>query len=174
MRPNAFRYLILAMFLLCAPAQAVAQSDLFNPEKLYGFAGRTLAAAITTARDEALKAGTQPIPKEMRRHLAQVFPLEILDRVSYRVSPRGSFAVQALQYGDVIAMTLIDVIVFRSEDDALSNDAVWAHELTHVQQYDRWGVEEFAQRYVRDHKAVEDEAYGFQADYEARKKGAQP
>ena len=34
----------------------------------------------------------------------------------------------------------------------------WAHELTHVMQYQRWGVEGFAERYVRDSAEVEQEA----------------
>ena len=131
-------------------------------------AGRALGGAIQMARDEAVRAGTQPIPPAMRSRLAQAFPADLLDRVTWRVSPQGSLAMQAFRYGDVQAMTLIDVIVFQKEEDALGNAGLWAHELTHVRQYERWGAEEFAQRYARDHKAIEDEAYGFQAEYEAR------
>ena len=108
----------------------------------------------------------------MRQQLAQVFPLELLDRVTYRVGEPGGLGVQALRYGHVMAMTLIDVIVFQKREDAENNDALWAHELTHVLQYERWGVEEFARRYVRDFNMIEDEAYTFQAEYEQRKKGA--
>ena len=133
---------------------------------------RTLANGIRQARDETVKAGVQPIPPAMRKQLAAVFPIELLDRVRYRVGKDGSLAMQAFQYGHVQAMTLIDVVVFRNETEALTNDVLWAHELTHVRQYDRWGLEEFARRYIGDHRAVEAEAYGFQAEYEARKKGA--
>ena len=62
------------------------------------------------------------------------------------------------------AVSLGDVIVFR--DAALAADPViWAHELAHVQQYDRWGTLQFAKRYVRDHHAVELEAWEIAARY---------
>jgi hypothetical protein len=35
---------------------------------------------------------------------------------------------------------------------------VWAHELTHVMQFERWGVDGFADQYVRDSATVEQEA----------------
>jgi hypothetical protein len=61
-------------------------------------------------------------------------------------------------------VSLGDVIVFR--DAALAADPViWAHELAHVQQYDRWGTLQFAKRYVRDHHAVELEAWEIAARY---------
>ena len=148
---------------------ALPQLDL---NKIFDAVARTLAGAIQQARDETIKAGVQPIPPAMRKQLATVFPIELLDRVRYRVGKEGSLAMQAFQYGHVQAMTLIDTIVFRSETEALTNDVLWAHELTHVRQYDRWGLDEFARRYAGDHKAVEAEAYGFQKEYEARKNGA--
>ena len=56
------------------------------------------------------------------------------------------------------AITLGDVILFKSERLAETDLKVWAHELTHVMQYERWGVDGFADRYVRDSAAVEQEA----------------
>lgn len=163
------------IFMVTAPSfaqvQAGAQPPLIDVDKIYAFAAQALASGIKTARDETIKAGVLPIPPAIRAKLAATFPAELLDRVRYRVGREGTFGMQAFQYGEVQAMTLLDVVVFRSERDALANDVLWAHELTHVRQYDRWGPEEFAARYVRDHKAVEDEAYGFQADYEKRKAG---
>jgi hypothetical protein len=157
------------------PTQAPTPSTPFpglDLNKVFDALARTLAGAIQQARDESVKAGVQPIPPAMRKQLAAVFPIELLDRVRYRVGKEGSLAMQAFHYGHVQAVTLIDVIVFRNENDALTNDVLWAHELTHVRQYDRWGLEEFARRYAGDHKSVEAEAYGFQSEYEARKKGA--
>lgn len=148
---------------------ALPQLDL---NKIYDALARALAGAIQQARDETVKAGVRPIPPAMRKQLAAVFPIELLDRVRYRVGKEGSLAMQAFQYGHVQAVTLIDTIVFRNETDALNSDVLWAHELTHVRQYDRWGLDEFARRYSSDHKGVEAEAYGFQSEYEARKKGA--
>jgi hypothetical protein len=146
----------------------------FDLNRIFETVAQGLAMAIQSAHDEAVKAGVQPIPPAMRKQLAMVFPIELLDRVRYRVGRENSMTMQAFQYGHVQAVTLIDVIVFRNETDALTNDALWAHELTHVRQYDRWGLEEFARRYVNDHKAVEDEAYGFQSEYQARKTGVAP
>jgi len=155
-----------------APQSTPPSLPQLDLNKIFDVVARTLAGAIQQARDETVKAGVQPIPPAMRKQLAAVFPIELLDRVRYRVGKEGSLAMQAFQYGHVQAMTLIDVIVFRNEADALTNDVLWAHELTHVRQYDRWGLDDFARRYAADHKAVEAEAYGFQAEYEARKKGA--
>lgn len=155
-----------------APQSAPPALPQLDLNKIYEALARGLAGAIQQARDETVKAGVQPIPPAMRKQLATVFPIELLDRVRYRVGKEGSFAMQAFQYGHVQAVTLIDTIVFRNETDALNSDVLWAHELTHVRQYDRWGLDEFARRYAGDHKAVEAEAYGFQSEYEARKKGA--
>jgi hypothetical protein len=43
----------------------------------------------------------------------------------------------------------------------LHDPKLWAHEITHVVQYARWGVDEFAVRYLRDYQAVEKEAWDF-------------
>ena len=152
-------------------AQAGAQPPLLDVDQIYGFAARALANGIKTARTETIKAGVKPIPDAMRQKLTATFPADMLERVRYRVGREGTLGMQAFQYGEVQAMTLIDVVVFRSEEDALTNDVLWTHELTHVRQYDTWGIDEFARRYVRDHKAVEDEAYGFEAQYKQRKVG---
>jgi uncharacterized protein DUF4157 len=45
-------------------------------------------------------------------------------------------------------VTLIDVIIFRDEQQA-ADPVLWAHELTHVEQYDRLGVEAFAVQYLQ-------------------------
>jgi hypothetical protein len=169
---------LAALALPTAPPVAAQQGSLIDPKLLdpntwYAMAGRAMASAIQIARDETLKAGTQPIPPAIKAALAQAFPAEMLERVTYRVGKEGSLAIQAFQYGDIQAMTLIDVIVFQKEQDALTNAGLWAHELTHVRQYDAWGVEEFARRYTQNYKEIEDEAYGFQAQFE-QKMGAKP
>ena len=63
------------------------------------------------------------------------------------------------------ALTLGDVIVFRDAEVA-RDPRIWAHELTHAVQYDRWGTSGFAEHYVRDLKAVEDEAWQATGRYE--------
>jgi hypothetical protein len=64
----------------------------------------------------------------------------------------------ALNYGHIDAVTLADVILFREDKAAQSDAKLWAHELTHVMQYERWGIEGFATRFLQDHNAVEREA----------------
>ena len=71
-----------------------------------------------------------------------------------------------LRNPDVNAVTLIDVIVFRHEEDARDNVALWAHELKHVEQYLDWGVAEFAWRYTQDFRAVERPAYALEREVE--------
>ena len=170
--------IVLAALALPAAPAAAQQGSLIDPRLLdpntwYAMASRALASAIQMAREETLKAGTHPIPPAIKSALAQAFPAEMLERVTYRVGKEGSLAIQAFQYGDIQAMTLIDVIVFQKEQDALTNVGLWAHELIHVRQYDTWGVEEFARRYTQNHKEIEDEAYGFQAQFE-QKMGTKP
>ncbi|MDR6758623.1 hypothetical protein J2Y48_004777, partial [Mycoplana sp. BE70] len=41
----------------------------------------------------------------------------------------------------------------------------WVHELTHVRQYQDWGVQGFAVRYIRSHSSVEREAHDEEARY---------
>jgi hypothetical protein len=48
--------------------------------------------------------------------------------------------------------------MFRDAGTASQDLVLWAHELTHVMQYERWGTLGFAERYVRDHEVVEREA----------------
>jgi hypothetical protein len=126
---------------------------------LNDFAASLLAQLIAAARRDALAAGTVPMPGQIVRQLAGWFPPDLLSTV--RWSSGGSqlsLPGLALQYGDVEAITLIDVVLFRREADAQQNAKLWAHELTHVVQYRRWGVEAFAARYIADSDAVEREA----------------
>jgi hypothetical protein len=59
--------------------------------------------------------------------------------------------------GAVAAVTLGDVILFR--DAYLAEDPVlWAHELTHVEQYQRLGVETFTAQYLQQAWVLEQEA----------------
>ena len=90
----------------------------------------------------------------------------VLDTARYKVSDDGQFstATAMLQNPDVGAVMLIDIILFRDAQTAEQNIALWAHELKHVQQYQEWGVEGFAQRYTQDFNAVEAPAYAIQAE----------
>ncbi|MGH8461136.1 MAG: eCIS core domain-containing protein [Stenotrophobium sp.] len=120
-----------------------------------------LQELIMRSRAEAVRAGVQPIPPEVRRQLAGFIPDSILNLARYRVESGGSMTLQAgaIQYGDARAITLVDVVVLKNQFDVLNNPTLWAHELTHVEQYQQWGVQGFAQRYLQNYEAVEKVAY---------------
>jgi len=136
------------------------------PDGLYQIAAPALALWLTQARAEAAKADIHPIPPHIREQLLRWYPPSFLDAARYKVNDNGqlSAATAVLQNPDVGAVTLIDIIIFRDAKTAEQNIALWAHELKHVQQYQEWGVEGFAQRYTQDSNAVEAPAYAIQAE----------
>ncbi|CAI8812760.1 DUF4157 domain-containing protein [Pseudomonas sp. IT-P12] len=136
------------------------------PEGIYQVAAPALALWLTQSRTEAVNAGVQPMPPAVREQLLRWYDAPVLDAVRYRISDNGQFnaANAMLQNPDIGAVTLIDVIIFRAPRDAEQNIALWAHELKHVQQYQTWGVEGFAQRYTQDFNAVEEPAYAVQIE----------
>jgi len=155
------RVVFLLTALLCAlPARA---QFALSPELLNSAAGM-LAQWIESSRAQALQQGVRPMPLRVQCALAGYFPADILAGVRYStggMGGTGGFALPwlAFQYGDAAALTLGDVIVFRDPRAAESDLKLWSHELTHVQQYQRWGTQGFAARYVRDSHDVEHEAY---------------
>lgn len=125
-------------------------------------AGATiLQELIAQSRDDALANGVEPIPLEIRNNVSGFIPDNILEIVRFRVGGGGDLTLQvnSIRYGDAQAITLDYVVVFKSQQDALYNPALWVHELTHVIQYQNWGLGDFAKRYLRSHHAVEAEAY---------------
>ncbi|KJZ67607.1 eCIS core domain-containing protein [Pseudomonas fluorescens] len=136
------------------------------PDGVYQIAAPALALWLTQARAEAANAGIQPIPPHIREQLLRWYDPSVLDTARYNVSDNGQFnaATAMLQNPDVGAVTLIDIILFRDAQAAEQDIALWAHELKHVQQYQEWGVEGFAQRYTQDFNAVEAPAYAIQAE----------
>lgn len=128
-----------------------------------------LQVLIARSRDEAMHAGVLPIPAEIRQHLVGFIPDVVLDVAHYRVQGGNDLTLQvnAIRYGDTAAITLDHVIVFKKIEDALHNPKLWAHELTHVAQYQRWGIRDFSIRYLRNFQAVEKEAYEAEKKYTA-------
>jgi hypothetical protein len=135
------------------------------PDDIYQVAAPALALWLTQARAEAASADIQPIPPHVREQLLRWYDPGVLDAAHYKVSDPSQFtaATAMLQNPDVGAVTLIDIILFRDAQTAEQNLAVWAHELKHVQQFQEWGVDGFAQRYTQDFNAVEAPAYAIQA-----------
>lgn len=144
-----------------------------DPDQLIGsayasatqMAASTLEDRLRQSRDSAALAGTSPLPAALRQQLLPYYDAQLLDLARYRVGSgvELDLAGTMLQNPDIEAVTLVDIIVFRTEQDAQNNLALWAHELKHVQQYRDWGVHEFALRYTRDFNAVETPAYQIQA-----------
>lgn len=153
------RVLFLVLVLLCT-APARAQLSL-SPELMDGAAG-LLAQWIESSRAQALQQGLRPMPPRIYRALLGYFPAPLLASVRYGSGgATGGFALPwlAFEYGDAVALTLVDVIMFRNPRAAENDLKLWAHELTHVQQYQQWGIQGFTTRYVRDPHGVEREAY---------------
>ncbi|WP_248807394.1 DUF4157 domain-containing protein [Pseudomonas sp. MWU13-2100] len=181
---------LLALFVLCLTLEAPAQTDACPagekqvcldgclclpdlgpllgplPDGLYQIAAPALALWLTQAHAEAAKADIHPIPAHIREQLLRWYAPGVLDAVRYKVGDNGqlSAATAMLQNPDIGAVTLIDIIIFRDAKSAEQNVALWAHELRHVQQYQEWGVQGFAQRYTQDFNAVEAPAYAIQAE----------
>lgn len=126
-----------------------------------------LQELIARSRDDALSAGVQRIPADIRQNLAGFIPDQVLNVARYRVNGGGDLTLQvnSIRYGEAQAITLDYVIVFKEANDALYNPTLWAHELTHVGQYQRWGIRDFSIRYVRDYRSVESEAYEAETRY---------
>ena len=83
-----------------------------------------------------------------------------MNRVRYKIGDNGFLNLANLleKGGFAGAVTLVDVVIFRGPSEA-SDPSRWAHELTHVDQYQAWGVHSFAIQYARDHNSVEAPAY---------------
>jgi hypothetical protein len=146
------------MIALAWALPAKAQPDI--PPALLEYAGGALGSLIDAARQQAIADGVRPIPSSIYRGLLGFFPSTLLQRCRFATGNSRALTLPALafSFGDATAITLGDVILFKSEHLAETDLKVWAHELTHVMQYERWGVEGFAGRYVRDSAAVEQEA----------------
>ena len=122
--------------------------------------GPALTTVIRQGRDQAYPRG-QAIPESIRRTLAPFFSRAVLQKVRYSTkwqdaTTGGSLYTLLLGTG-AEAVTLVDVIVFRDEQLA-ADPVLWAHELTHVEQYDRLGIEAFSTQYLQQAWVLEHEA----------------
>jgi hypothetical protein len=150
------RSFLLAPFVWALPAraeQAISPSLLERGTKLLG-------RLIQTEREAAIANGVRPVPPQVHRALLGYFPDAILRKVRFASGHVDGISIPglALYYGHADAVTLVDVILFHEDLAAQTDNKLWAHELTHVMQYERWGIEGFAKRYLRDYDAVEREA----------------
>jgi Domain of unknown function (DUF4157) len=165
---------LTALLLTAIPAWPPQAQTLFDPSAAmdtgYEIAATALANGLIASRDAAFEQGTEAMPPHIRQALLNWYPADLLDSIEYRVGVTEDGSVQslAMRYGDATAVTAIDTIIFRDPHDAENNVALWGHEVKHVEQFQRWGLMEFARRYVTDHGTVEAEAYAIGAEITAR------
>ncbi|WP_407297880.1 eCIS core domain-containing protein [Stutzerimonas zhaodongensis] len=137
-------------------------------EQVQWLAAAGLETWIRQSHAQLMLQDTHPIPLHIRSQLEPYFDLAVLETARYRVGDDNvlTAANTLLRNPDIAAVTLIDIIVFRNEADAQDNVALWAHELKHVEQYLQWGVGEFARRYTRDFRSVEQPGYAMELQIE--------
>jgi hypothetical protein len=149
-------FVMLATLTRVLPAKAQPAI----PPGLLEYAADALGDMIDSARRQAIADGVRPIPVSINRALLGFFPAALLQRCRFAAGSSRALTLPALAfaYGDATAITLGDVILLKSERAAETDLKLWAHELTHMMQYQRWGIDGFADHYVRDSAAVEQEA----------------
>lgn len=108
----------------------------------------------------------EPLPFDLKMVLSRVVDKAILNRarvVIDRTPNNVAGIANALNHNftsQIYAVTIDDIIIFSSKPNSdLSGYLQWVHELTHVEQYQRWGMLEFAARYTKDFDEVEAEAF---------------
>lgn len=134
-------------------------------ENPFAIAGAPLAAAIRAARDKYYNSA-QPLPKDVIEGLEGIFSPEILSKTRWT---RGKVEITLPSFigngrkfmGDhSYAVVVEDVIVFNTTPPSFNeNPWWWTHEITHVEQFAKWGVEVFAFKYLKDlGSSIESEA----------------
>ncbi len=137
-------------------------------------AGPVLAGLIRAGISDANNGTLSPLPENVKARLSSYFSRDLLDRVRWR-SGYGAASLQSLsiELGGADAVTLDTIIVFRDGHD-VENLYLVAHELGHVLQYQSWGIDDFAKRYVRNHTGVEAAAEQVAKDWQAGKRLVAP
>jgi hypothetical protein len=124
-----------------------------------------LAAAIRNAHARH-NSSARSIPADVKRGLAGKFPPGVLERARYTTGnieitlPTALGRGQRFMDGSDYAVVVDDIIVFNVTPPSYDvSPGWWAHEITHVEQYTRWGVDNFAWRYLENlGRSVEGEA----------------
>jgi Domain of unknown function (DUF4157) len=128
-------------------------------EALLERAAAGLATAIRDSRRQAVERGVDPIPPLIRAALDPYFPAQILDKAKWTTAAGISLdGVLTNWFNLEGAITLGEVIAFSDGGQAQEDVELWAHELTHVIQYEQLGIETFAFEYLQDFRAMENQA----------------
>jgi hypothetical protein len=138
------------------PVWAQAEPEALDVDRAVG----NLTHLIETGRQQAIASGVRPVPAAVHRSLLGYFPSIVLHKTRF-AEGRGDVLTlpsPAFSRGNAAAVTLGEVVLFKTERLAQSDLKLWAHELTHVMQYQRWGIDGFADHCVHDFSAVQQEA----------------
>jgi Domain of unknown function (DUF4157) len=131
---------------------------------LSGDIARGMSPSGRRSRRQPLEvpANAQRRPPQIRRALTGYIDEASLDRARFKIGDRGvlNLAGLSIKYGDFLggdaaAVTLNDIIVFADAN----NPALWAHELTHVEQFKNGNVHDFSIAYARSSASMEGPTY---------------
>jgi len=120
-----------------------------------------LGAALRAAEKQFLPEA-KPLPANVMDFMKGKYPNDVLTKARYAIgsisisAPDLINATQKIAYGDDNAVTVGSVTVFSTEPG--QDFHWWAHELQHQVQYNAWGIDEFAYRYLTNCHGVESEA----------------
>lgn len=149
--------------------QKLARLDANTPEEIAEAIATApfdiLLAAHLQAAHDVLEPAARSIPKSIKKLLRDHFDAALLEKAKYIVSSIGFTLPEAINgtrafMGDhAFAVTIDNVIVFSIEPDN-SDTAIrwWAHEICHVTQYEKWGIDGFSNRYINSFAEIEEEA----------------
>jgi hypothetical protein len=147
-----------------AASGAQASANVLRGENPLEVTAAPLAAAIHAAREKFISSA-RPLPQDMINALRGQFDDTTLQRARYSIGNVQITLPSIIGQGNRMmgqdyAVTVDDVIVFNTNPPPFASNPIWwTHELTHIQQYSRWGVERFAWEYARDFgHSVENEA----------------
>jgi hypothetical protein len=150
-------------------AARAAANTLQGRNPLYVLAA-PLAAAIRSAH-ERYDSDARSLPGEVIEGLKGHFRSDILSHARYVVGnveitlPTIIGKGKRFMDGSDYAVVADDIIVFNVDPPSFSQSpGWWAHEVTHVEQYVRWGIDRFAFEYLKD--------FGSKVEGEANRKGS--
>ncbi|ASJ73876.1 hypothetical protein IMCC3135_18985 [Granulosicoccus antarcticus IMCC3135] len=114
-------------------------------------------AAIHESRKQMSNRNLDVIPTAVRAELQAYFSSDILDEVRYTSDYSNVLSISqyALDWAGMDAIVFGHIVVFRELSNALNNMGLWAHELEHVKQYKRLGIDGFSQYYTHASSRIE-------------------
>jgi hypothetical protein len=113
-------------------------------------------AAIFSHAHQRYAARSKPLPQDVKAGLGSFFNPEDLNSARYAIYD-AEIALPSVilrggkLFGNQDAVTIGNIIIFRSEPAPFQKNSrgaeLWAHELTHVEQYQRFGMHDFVRKY---------------------------